>query len=83
MTDIKAKIDEMVRIADEIRTELGSTRLTFKWYMDMENAEESTSEFQLKYMLRQFRKELYGDLIKAGVLPEGSRLADSPEPDGR
>jgi hypothetical protein len=83
MIDVKAKIKEMVRIADEIRTELDSTRLTFKWYMDMENAEEGTSEFQLRYMLRQFREELYGDLIKAGVLPEGSRLADSPEPEGQ
>jgi hypothetical protein len=83
MQDIKAKIDEMERISKEIQDEITPARLYFSWTMSIHGSEIDRVALGLNVQFNHLREELYGDLIKAGVLPEGSGLVDGSEPGGR
>jgi hypothetical protein len=79
--DIKAKIDEMERIAKEIEKELGFVKLYFSWHITMQSSEYDRAALGLNVQFRHLWEKLYEDLIKAGVLPEGSVPATETAPE--
>jgi hypothetical protein len=81
--NIKAKIGEMERIAGEIREELGPAGMGFRWHIDIDCHEADLVTLNMNHLFRRFREELYGDLIKAGILPPAPGPSAGPEPGGR
>jgi hypothetical protein len=79
--DIKAKIDEMERIAMEIQEELSYARLFFTWHISLQSSEIDRAALGLNVQFRHLREKLYEDLIKAGALPEGSVPATETAPE--
>jgi hypothetical protein len=83
MMDVKTKIEEMDRISKEIQAELDTARLYFAWTITMHNSRGDAAALGLNVQFHNLREELYGDLIKGGMLPPGSGQAKSPKPEGQ
>ena len=67
--NIKAKIEKMEQIAQEIEKELAFVKLYFTWHITMQSSEHDRAALGVNVQFHHLREELYGELAKAGVLP--------------